>query len=431
MQNELSQDSRRRERVAANVYRRRTKAGELVYEAVFRDVDGVQRRKVLDARSERAAIKEARALLAQRDGGERVVAAELTLDELADRDYFPMLRGLAAAGLRSERNVDDDRDRYRLHVQPELGAERLERIEPQDVARVLRAMREHGYAESTIANVLGVIRGLYRHARSRGYVSRSPIDGLDAAELPKPASGPVGRVLDETELAALVRHAPDGYRAGVTLLAYSGLRLSEALGLLWRDVDLVEGELEVRGQLTPTRRERKARRVSRLKSHAGARTVPIFPALERELVGLLARELAAGRGRDDDPVLCSRVGTPLNQRNLAVRGVEAAAAAAGLGKVTPQDLRRSFCSLAGRRRVDPVEAAQLTGHSLAVWTRNYARSFGKAQRDEARARMLEHGFGAADELALDAGAVGSAATALPPRPPAATKRSGDEEKPCK
>lgn len=43
-----------------------------------------------------------------------------------------------------------------------------------------------------------------------------------------------------------------------------------------------------------------------------------------------------------------------------------------------------------RRRVDPVEAAQLTGHSLNVWTRYYARSFGKAQRDETRARMLEH-----------------------------------------
>jgi hypothetical protein len=57
----------------------------------------------------------------------------------------------------------------------------------------------------------------------------------------------------------------------------------------------------------------------------------------------------------------------------------------------------SFCSLAGRRRVDPVEAAQLTGHSLNVWTRHYARSFGKAQRDEARARMLEHGSGDVDD----------------------------------
>ena len=103
---------------------------------------------------------------------------------------------------------------------------------------------------------------------------------------------------------------------------------------------------------------------------------------------LLELEVAAGRGGPDDAVLCSRRGTPLNHRNLAV-----------LGKVTPKDLRASFCSLAGRRRVDPVEAAQLPGHSLKVWTRYYARSFGKAQRDEARARMLEYGFGAVDGTA--------------------------------
>jgi site-specific recombinase XerC len=109
--------------------------------------------------------------------------------------------------------------------------------------------------------------------------------------------------------------------------------------------------------LQPRRGERDVRWIPRLKSGAGARVVVIFPAVEREFVRLLEAELAAGRGRDDDPVLCSRTGTALNHRNLAVRGVEAAAAKAGLGKVTPKDLRASFCSLAGRRRVDPVEAA--------------------------------------------------------------------------
>jgi hypothetical protein len=31
--------------------------------------------------------------------------------------------------------------------------------------------------------------------------------------------------------------------------------------------------------------------------------------------------------------------------------------------------------------------------AAAVWAKFYARSFGKAQRQEARRRMLEHGFG--------------------------------------
>ena len=35
-----SHDSRSRERIGPNTYRRRTKAGEVVYEVGFRDVDG-------------------------------------------------------------------------------------------------------------------------------------------------------------------------------------------------------------------------------------------------------------------------------------------------------------------------------------------------------------------------------------------------------
>ena len=91
------------------------------------------------------------------------------------------------------------------------------------------------------------------------------MDGLDPAELPDLTRGKHGRVLDEAELAAVVRHAVDPYRSAVIVLAYTGLRLSEALGLTWGDIDLVAGELHVREQFTPTRGDRKARRVARLK----------------------------------------------------------------------------------------------------------------------------------------------------------------------
>lgn len=394
---ESSHDPRRRERLSENLYRRVTKRGEIVYEVKFRDVDGRYRSRTLHARNERAAVKEARAILAGRDGGKRIVAVGLTLDELAGSAYFPLLDSLAAAGRRSERGVDLYRDRYRIHLGPALGHLRVGEIEARQVAELIASMRRRKFAESTIASTLVVLRGMYRLALRRGIVARSPLDSLDPAEVPKTTgSGQQhGRILDEQELAALVRHASPYYRAVVTLLAYTGLRLSEALGLRWQDVDFVDGELHVRHQLSLARKGRRARLVP-TKTHAGVRDVPLMPAVERELVEHLALEQAVARGREDDLVFVTRHGTPLGQRNVATRGVEHAARAARLGKVTPQDLRRSVCSLAGRRNVDPVEAAQMTGHSLAVWTKHYARSFGKSQRDEARRRLLEHGFGAVD-----------------------------------
>jgi integrase len=195
------------------------------------------------------------------------------VDEFAERDYFPMLEALAAVGRRSERNVDDERDRYRLHVRPRLGDKMLGEVTPQHLSELVAAMRTRRpkpYAEATIDNVLGVVRSLYRVARSRGYVSRSPVDGLDPAERPQPNRTGAGRLLDERQLTALVRHAPEGYRAVVTVLAYSGLRLSELLGLTWGDVDFVEREVHARAQLTMGA-SRQAGPASRPDEDAGGR----------------------------------------------------------------------------------------------------------------------------------------------------------------
>lgn len=141
--------------------------------------------------------------------------------------------------------------------------------------------------------------------------------------------------------------------------------------------------------------------------------MPIFPAVEHELANLLERRLAELCARDgadvdvrvvdDELVFRTRTGKPENPRNVAQRGVEKAAKDAGLGHVTPKMLRASFCSLAGRRGVDPIEAPQMTGHSPVVWAKRYARSFGKAQRDEARDRMLAYGFGQLREPLRDEG----------------------------
>lgn len=397
MPDRLSHGPTSRKRVAPNVYRRGTKSGELVYEAMFRDVDGRQRARRLDARTDRAAIREARALLAQRDGGDRAVSVNATLRTFAEAEYLPLIDSLAAARRRSEQGVRLDRDYWRLYVEPALGDLRIGDVSGADVAAMLRGLRARKLSESTLKHSLTVLGAIYRLARSRKLVTRSPLDELDPGERPRTRYGPGGRRLDERELAALVRHASDpaAYRVGVALLAWTGMRVSEALALRWSDVDFVDRELLVAGQLTRATRTEPARIVSR-KGGADPYSALLFPDLERIFTEHLESELSAGRGRDSDFVLCTRTGRPLFQRNLG-RAVEDAGKSAGLGHVTPHDLRRSFASLAARRGVDPVQAAKMTGHSLDVWTRHYASDYGKPQRDEARARMLEHGFGASVE----------------------------------
>lgn len=390
MQSSSSHDSRRRERVAPNLYRRRTSAGDR-FDAAFRDTDGKLRFRVLEAHTQRDAEREARRLLAQRDRGERVTPDAVTFGEFVAREYAPHVDSLADAGRRSARGVNLDKDHLRLYLLPALGEKRLAAISGSDVAAVLRAQRARRLSESTAHHTLTVLGAVYRLARARRIVTGSPLDELDSGERPRRAAKTSGRRLDEPELALLVAHAPEVYRTAIALLAFTGCRISEALALRWSDVDLVDAELTIRGQLTRASRGETARVIGR-KGGADPYTAIVFPALATFLTEHLERELAHGRGRDGDFVLSTRTGRPLSQRNVA-RALAEAATSAALGKVAPHDLRRSFCSLAARRGVDPVQAARMTGHSLDVFTRHYAGDYGKAHRDEARARMLEHGFG--------------------------------------
>ena len=88
-----------------------------------------------------------------------------------------------------------------------------------------------------------------------------------------------------------------------SLLVDAGLRASEALGLTWGDVALVEGVLHVRGQLAPLRAG-EAPRIVPPKSSRGGRTVPLLPRLQDALEALYA-------GEDDSAfVLRTRRGTP-------------------------------------------------------------------------------------------------------------------------
>ena len=221
----------RRELVAPNLYRRRTKTGESRFDDVFHDADGRKRFKVLDAPNQRVAEREARRLLAERDQGERVVAANVTLRAFVEQEFQPHIESLASAGRRSAQGVTLDKNHLRLYILPTLGDLRLGTITGADVATLLRELRlrQRRLSESSIHHTVCVLRSLYRLAKARRIVTRSPLDDLDDSERPRRLTTKVGRRLDEAELSLLVAHAGEGtYQMAIALLAYTGCRISEA-----------------------------------------------------------------------------------------------------------------------------------------------------------------------------------------------------------
>jgi integrase len=183
-------------------------------------------------------------------------------------------------------------------------------------------------------------------------------------------------VLEADAIAKLVAAgSSERWRAALGLAGYAGLRLGEIRALTWADVDRKAGTVTVRRSLLPDGTPKAP------KTDAGARTVPMLPALRRVL---LAWQVRSPHKRPHDLVIGTADGKHVAERNLR-RALEDAKQSAGLDKTDDRlswhSLRHSFASLlATDLELPATTLARLTGHADAGFTlRVYARD----RRDEA------------------------------------------------
>lgn len=186
---------------------------------------------------------------------------------------------------------------------------------------------KEGAARTTVRKELSTLSRALDHAELRGMRPRgspSPIPKFRAKYVPKT------RHLSTDEFRKLWPQLSFDRKFWLLLAAYSGGRFSEIERLTWENVDKGMTRLQLPGTKT-----NKARR-----------WVPIATVLK-----LALEELGRGAGRIVKPWANVR-------RDLAV-----ACRKAGIDKVTPNDLRRTFASWMKNAGVDSKVVANLLGHS--------------------------------------------------------------------
>jgi integrase len=159
--------------------------------------------------------------------------------------------------------------------------------------------------------VLHTLNNIMRFAIRSDWIAENPLEKLERDERPHPVRY-VPRVLGQQEIAALLGACTPAARTLIATPLYTGLRISELLGLIWSDLDLDEGTLRVRAQLSLASRGKPARRVAP-KTPAASRQIPLPPALTT-----LLREHKSSTefDRTSDWVFATSKGTPRNQRNM-------------------------------------------------------------------------------------------------------------------
>jgi integrase len=310
-------------------------------------------------------------------------------------EFLDLTASLVATGERSQRTLDLYRQRYRTHIEPTLGKRRIRDVGPEHIGAILSLQREKNLAPWTISGTQTVVSAILTFALQRGYIGSNPMHRLAKIEKPRQVSRREHRRLTDAEMRALCEAATPRYKPLISTLAWTGLRVSEALGLRWEDVDFEHREIRVRNQLGENGQLKPP------KTNAGKRTIPLLPILERELRGHRRNQLALGLAGNEHLLCTTATGKPLDRHNVYNQGITAAADKAGLNPegattLTTHDLRRTFIShLILGLKLDPVQVAKIVGHSDVSLTLNtYADEFDKAMHQgDLFARIEQSGFG--------------------------------------
>ena len=227
-----------------------------------------------------------------------------------------------------------------LHILPLIGAKRLDEITRQDVKSIIVKAQQKGRSVATIKGIIGVLSGCLGHAIEDELITNNPAQ-KPGKLLPPERSRQVSDWLRPDEIVAMLEAAkaryPEQYEL-LNVLAYTGMRLGEALGLEWGDIDY-------RGKHIRVRRSRSRWGVHEPKTKR-ERVVDIDADLAALLRNLYARRaeqsLASGHGVTDR-IFLNQQGEPISGSHVRER-FGRILKRAGLRRVRLHDLRHSYAS---------------------------------------------------------------------------------------
>jgi len=141
----------------------------------------------------------------------------------------------------------------RRHIVPAIGRVKLAKLNPAHVQGLYATKLREGLKPSSVRCIHSVLRRSLEQAVRWNLIPRNPAAIADPPKVRKEEIKP----LDAEQARTLLRVAGetgDRLEALYVLSLTAGLRMGEALGLKWSDVDLAGGTLRVNRQLQRMRR---------------------------------------------------------------------------------------------------------------------------------------------------------------------------------
>lgn len=327
---------------------------------------GKRRQSKRSFRTKKEAQSALNELLAAHRTGAFVPPSRLTVADYAQ----PWLDGLANQG-RKASTLRGYRGIVHGKVVPALGDIVLQELSAKDLDALYAALLRSGLSMTTVRQVHAVLGKMLHDAERKGLVPRNVSRLANAPSMAAARSrGPEIRVWSPTELSTfLTSIAGNRNEAMLRLLAMTGLRRSEVIGLRWSDVQFEHRRLTVNQAAVLVDGEEA---LDAPKTRRSRRVVD----LDDETLLLLQRHRANQRERHlrlgviasaSDRVFTNDVGEPLRPDSVG-QAFGRLVDAAGLPKIRLHDLRHTHASQLLMAGVNAKVVSERLGHASVSFT---------------------------------------------------------------
>ncbi|GAB4602010.1 tyrosine-type recombinase/integrase [Mycobacterium avium] len=261
---------------------------------------------------------------------------------------------------------------WKLRIAPRFAHVPVDEITRGDVQAFIDDINVGPWAKLA---TLRLLRSILDVAHQDGRIHRNPAAGVSAGRIPERERH---RYLTAQEVHALASACGDQGDV-VTILAYTGLRWSELVGLRVGDIDLGARRLYVR-RAAPEVEGRIV--IGPPKTRAGIRTVPlpqvVVDILERRINGRAPNEPAVTS--PNGKLLRSNNWRRHTQWNKALKETD-------LAPLTIHDLRHTYASLARKSGADLRYVQKTMGHSTPTVTANIYSDLYADELDQVAANL--------------------------------------------
>jgi integrase len=279
--------------------------------------------------------------------------------------YLGRGRGGFREGTRDEyrRQLDRQLDQY---VYTYFGTAKLGEVTPSKVAAFVgwlcdEEKQHRALSDATVRNIMAPLRACLATAMREGLIRSNPARDADLPHRPTAEeSEEQVQAMTAEELSTLLALIADRHRLLFRFLAATGLRISEAVALQWRHLQLDGSQPHVK-----VRRALVKGRMGAPKSKHGRREVPLC----QELVSALRERRKHTDWPDDEALVFPATnGQPLLQANLYRDALKLAREEAGLSWVGAHSFRHTCASMLFAEGRNAVQVQRWLGHHSPAFT---------------------------------------------------------------